>query len=197
MSGVLLDSDLAELADVVGQELRVRKFPQRVTYAPERAQRLGPGVPIGVLFERDRASGDTIAGPVATRQGAATPEAFFVRQLAGAFTVYATSPQPGASARHHEAEVDHVCDAVISAMYRACKLAGKPLAFTGSRLLDVEDLPGSDDPRLRPGAVARVTFTIAIPIQDYARYRGGGPGVGVVDDVANAVEAKQVAAPDE
>lgn len=184
-------SVVADLADVVDQELSVRKFPYRVAYGPERAQRIGPGVPVGVVFERDRARGDLIAPPVATRQGAATAKAYRSRQVAGAFTIYAQSPKSGARARDHEAEADAVCDAVISAMVRAGELAGKPIAFGSARLLEAADFNGLEQ---WPGAAVRVEFSVAVPVRD-VDYRGRGPGTGVIDDVANTVEASLVAEP--
>lgn len=185
-------SVVADLADVVDQELAVRRYPYRVAYGPERAQRLGPGVPIGVVFERDRARGDLIAPPVATRQGAATPKAYRARQVAGAFTVYAQSPKAGARARDHEAEADAVVDAVISAMVRAGELGGKPVTFGTSRLLEAADFNGLEQ---WPGAAARVEFSVAVPVLD-VDYRGRGPNTGVVFDVENTVEVARVAAPE-
>jgi hypothetical protein len=185
-------SVIAELADVVDQELAVRKFPYRVAYGPERTQRTGPGIAIGVVFERDRARGDLIAPPVATRQGAATPETYYARQVAGAFTVYAQSQKPGTRVRDHEAEADAVCDAVISAIVRASKLAGKPVTFGAARLLEAADFNGLEQ---WPGAAVRVEFSVAVPVRD-VDYRGRGPSTGVVFDVANTVEAERVAAPE-
>jgi hypothetical protein len=182
-------SQIAELSDVVAQELAVRRFPYAVTYGPERAQRLGPSVPGGVVFERDRARGDAIMPPVATRQGPATPEAYYSRQVAGAFTVYVACPRSGARARDHEAEADAVCDAVISAMVRACKLAGKPLAFAASRYLEASEFNQLEQ---WPGAAVRVEFSIAVPIRD-VDYRGRGPGTGVVHDVAAPVVDAELA----
>jgi hypothetical protein len=185
-------SHIADLSDVVAQELGVRRYPYRVTYGPERTHRTGPGVAVGVVFERDRARGDAISPPVATRQGAATPEAYYARQVAGAFTVYAQSPKTGSGPRDHEAEADAVCDAVISAMTRACKLAGKPLAFGASRFLDAAEFNGLET---WPGAAVRVEFSVSVPVRD-VDYRGRGYGTGVVHDVENTVEASLVAAPD-
>lgn len=184
-------SVIADLADVVDQELSVRKYPYRVAYGPERTQRTGPGIAAGVVFERDRARGDVIAPPVATRQGAATAEAYYSRQVAGSFTVYAKSELSGARAREHEAEADAVCDAVVCAMVRASKLAGKPLAFGPSRYLEAADFNGLET---WPGAAVRVEFSVAVPVRD-VDYRGRGPGTGVVADVANTVEASRVAEP--
>jgi hypothetical protein len=187
-------STVADLADVVGEELAARKFPYKVAYGPERVQRTGPGASLtGVVFERDRQRGDTIAPPVASRQGAATPEAYYARQVAGAFTVYAQCPKPGARVRDHEAEVDAVCDAVISAMVRACKLAGKPLAIGSSRLLGAEDFAGSAFEQW-PGAAARVEFSVSVPVRD-VDYRGRGPGTAVLEDTANTAEAALVGDP--
>jgi hypothetical protein len=183
-------SQVAELADVVDQELAARRYPYRVAYGPERTQRTGPGIVGGVVFERDRGRGDTIASPVATRQGAATPEAYYSRQIAGAFTAFVKSPKPGARVRDHEAEADLVCDAVVSAMVRACKLAGKPLAIGASRLLGAEDFNGLEQ---WPGAAVRVEFTIAVPVRD-VDYRGRGPSTGAASDVATTVEIERVAA---
>jgi hypothetical protein len=185
-------SVIAELADVVDQELAVRRFPYRVTYGPERTQRTGPGIAVGVVFERDRARGDAIAPPVATRQGPATPEAYYARQAAGTFTVYAQCPRSGSRVRDHEAEGDHVCDAVISAMVRACKLAGKPVVFGSARYLEAADFNGLEQ---WPGAAVRVEFTVAVPVLD-TDYRSRGPSTGVVADVANTVEVSRVAAPE-
>ncbi|HEY3499770.1 MAG TPA: hypothetical protein VGK73_33995 [Polyangiaceae bacterium] len=185
-------SQIAELSDVVAQELGVRKFPYAVAYGPERSQRTGPGIAIGVVFERDRNRGDLIAPPVATRQGAATAEAYYSRQVAGAFTVYAQCPKSGARARDHEAEADAVCDAVISAMTRACKLAGKPVAFGACRFLEASDFNGLEQ---WPGAAVRVEFSVAVPIRD-VDYRGRGPDTGVVSDTSNTAEATLVAAPE-
>lgn len=184
-------SQIALLADVVAQELAVRKFPYAVAYGPERTQRTGPGIAIGVVFERDRSRGDLIAPPVATRQGAATPKAYRSRQVAGAFTVYAQSPKSGARVRDHEAEADAVCDAVISAMFRAGELGGKPVAFGSCRFLEAADFNGIEQ---WPGAAVRVEFTVAVPVHD-VDYRGRGPGTGVVEDVANTYEAALVAEP--
>lgn len=181
-------SVVADLADVVDQELAVRRYPYRVAYGPERAQRIGPGIAPGVVFERDRARGDVISAPVVTRQGAGTPEAFSARQVAGAFTVYAQSPKSGSRSRDHEAEADAVCDAVISAMARACKFAGKPLTFGASRFLDAADFNGLET---WPGAAVRVEFSVSVPVRD-VDYRGRGPSTGVVADVANTCEASQV-----
>lgn len=185
-------SQIAELADVVDQELAVRKYPYRAAYGPERTQRTGPGIAQGVVFERDRARGDTIAPPVATRQGAATAEAYYARQVAGSFTVYAQCPKSGARVRDHEAEADAVCDAVINAMARACKLAGKPVAFGSAQYLEAADFNGLET---WPGAAVRVEFSVAVPILD-VDYRGRGPSTGVVDDAANTVEPSLVAAPE-
>jgi hypothetical protein len=93
--------------------------------------------------------------------------------------------------RDHESEADAVCDAVVSAMARACKLAGKPLAV-GSRVpLRAEEFNGLEQ---WPGAAVRVEFSISVPVRD-VDYRGRGPGTGVVDDVANTYEAALVATP--
>jgi hypothetical protein len=184
-------SQIAELSDVVGEELAARKYPYRVAYGPERTRRAGPGVVIGVVFERDPQWG-AYAAPVASRQGASTPEAYYARQVAGAFTVYAKSPKPGARAREPEAEADLVCDAVVSAMIRACKLAGKPLAVGAARMLGAEDFGESEQ---WPGVAVRVEFTVSVPLRDI-EYRGAGPGTGVVDDVANTFEVERVAADD-
>lgn len=181
-------SQIADLSDVVAQELAVRRFPYRVEYGPERAKRTGPGIAPGVVFERDLDRGDLIAAPVATRQGAATPEAYLSRQIAGTFVVYAQSPKPGARARDHEAEVDAVCDAVISAIVRAGKLAGKPAAFGTERFLGAEEFGESEQWH---GAAKRVEFSVSVPIRD-VDYRGRGPGTGAVADVANTCEAAQV-----
>lgn len=184
-------SVVAELSDVVAEELAVRRYPYRVSYGPERTQRTGPGVAIGVVFERDRTRGDVIAPPVATRQGAGTPKSYRSRQVAGAFTVYAQCPKAGARVRDHEAEADAVCDAVISAMVRASELGGKPLSFGASRLLDAAEFNGIEQ---WPGAAVRVEFHVSVPILD-VDYRGHGPSTGVVADVANTYEAALVAEP--
>jgi hypothetical protein len=184
-------SQIADLADVVDQELSARKYPYKVAYGPERTQRTGPGIAIGVVFERDRSRGDLIAPPVATRQGAATAKSYRSRQVAGAFTVYAQCPKSGARVRDHEAEADAVCDAVISAMARAGELAGKPVSFGACRFLEAADFNGLEQ---WPGAAVRVEFSVAVQIRD-VDYRGRGPGTGVVFDVANTYEAALVAEP--
>jgi hypothetical protein len=184
-------SQIADLSDVVAQELAVRRYPYKVTYGPERTQRTGPGIAVGVVFERDRARGDAISPPVATRQGAGTAKAYRSRQVAGAFTVYAQCPKSGARVRDHEAEADAVCDAVISAMVRAGELGGKPVSFGACRFLEAADFNGIEQ---WPGAAVRVEFSIAVPVRD-VDYRGRGPGTGVVHDVANTYEAELVAEP--
>jgi hypothetical protein len=185
-------SVIADLSDVVDQELSVRRYPYRVTYGPERTRRTGPGIAVGVVFERDRDRGDLIGPPVATRQGAATPKAYRSRQVAGTFTVYAQSPKSGARLRDHEAEADLVCDAVISAMVRAGELGGKPVAFGSARLLDAAEFNGLEQ---WPGAAVRVEFSVSVPVRD-VDYRGRGPATGVVADVANTVEVERVSAPE-
>lgn len=177
-------SQIADLSDVVAQELRVRRFPYVAVYGPERTQRSGLGAQGGVVFERDTTRGyGTVSPPVATRQGAATPKTLRSRLVFGAFTVYAKSPKTGARSRDHEAELDAVCDAVVSAMVKAGELAGKPVAFGSSRFLEENERAEQ-----WPGAVARVEFSVAVPIRD-VDYRGRGFGTGMVADVSNTYEA--------
>lgn len=184
---------IADLVDLVAEELRLRNFPHKLTYGPERTQRVGPGVQLGVVFERDRVKGDVIEGPALTRPQAAMPSAYLTRRIGGTFTVYAQSTKPGARAQDHEREVDAVCDGVISAMYRVCKFAGKPLAFTGSRLLDAKEFNANEQ---WPGAAARVEFTVTVLVND-VDYLGHGPGTGTVAAVHNDVTVDLVAALDD
>lgn len=191
-------SVLAELSDVVAEELRVRKYPHKVAYGPERTKRTGPGIAPGVVFERDRDRGDPYAAPVATRQGAGTPETYYSRQVASMFTVYAQSPKPGARVRDHEAEAEAVCDAVVSAMARACKLAGKLLSPGSLRFLRGADFDLTDGREFEnwPGVAARVEFFISVPVRD-VDYLGRGPDTGTVSGTGNTYEAALVGESDE
>lgn len=190
-----MSSTLGDLTRAVAAELRRRKFPGPCVYGALRAPTRHDLVHF-VIFERDREAGDSIDAAIASTPQAAENKRPFSRALAGRVTVYARSPKPGATEEDHEQEVDDVTDGVLTAMRRVCVSGKVPLAITSCRLFTAEEFNADRPNEQWPGSVARVTFNVAGPVRE-VDYRGVGPLTGVVDDVANDVEAELVAAPDD
>lgn len=161
---------IGPLSRAVAADLRTRKFPHPVSYGPERFAR--GGFDMAIIFERDRQAGDAIGAAIGANQR--NPESPFVRAVAGAVTVFARSPKPGATAEDHEEECDRVCDGVLTALYRILKERKLPLAIVESRLLARADLAegseGDDVSGTRsadwPGCAARIRFTVGTLVRD-------------------------------
>lgn len=183
---------IRELAKAVAADLRTRKYHHPVTWGPERIAH--DGFRDSVVFMRDRAAGDAITPPLAATRPKATgigAEAPFMRYVAGSFTVYTRSSKAGAEAADHEDACDLLCDAVLTAMYRACKIKALPLAIVESRLLTREELrdgaAADDKSGARsadaPGCAARVRFTVGTLVRD-VDYTGAGPLIGTITEFA-------------
>lgn len=178
---------IGHLAAAVAEDLRRRKFPHPVRYAPEHSR--PSGFDHAIIFERDREAGDPIVPVMGAKDR--NPEVPYLRLVAGRVTVYARSPKPGARPIEHEDECDAVCNGVIAALYRILKARKLPLAIVESRLLRREDLrdedDGGDDRSGQrsadwPGCAARIRFTVGTTIRDVT-YTGAGLSTGVVNDV--------------
>lgn len=163
-----------DLSEAVARDLKIRRFPHPIFYGPERAKR--GGFDMAIVFERDRPRGDQIGAPVGAK---INPEVPFVRKVAGAVTVYARSPKPGARSSDHEGECDRVCDGVITALYRILKARRLPLEITDSKILEAVDFNGCET---WPGCAARVSFSVTTLVRD-VDYLGAGPPTGVVEAV--------------
>lgn len=179
---------IGHLAAAVGADLRRRKFPHPVRYAPEHSR--PAGFEHAIIFVRDRQAGDPIAAPLGAKDR--NPEVPFNRLVSGSFTVYARCPKPGATVLDHEDECDAVCDAVLTAMYRILKARKLPLQITESRLLGRAEMRDEDDSGANdrsgqrsadwPGCAARIRFKVATAVRDVT-YKGEAQSEGVIDDV--------------
>lgn len=170
------------LADAVRANLRTRKYPQPVLYGPEPFERTS--FDPAIIFSRDRERGDVIGPPVGTK---VNPESPYTRVVAGQVVVFAQSSAPGARVQDHEDECDRVCDAVLTAMYEACKARSLPLAITESRLLRASEFSNATT---WPGCVAQIRFSVTTLVRRVT-YAGAGALTGEVADVVTTVEAEQ------
>lgn len=181
---------IGPLSAAVGADLKRRLYPYPVTYGPERAVRDGFTTQ-GVVFVRDRKSGDEITAPAGAN--GVNPEVPFNRYVSGAFTVYARSAKQGATVIDHEDECDCVCDMVLTAMVRVLKARRLPLRVLESRILDRDELTAElgdaannhAGPRSAdwPGCAARVRFAVGTVVRDVT-YQGHARPTGTVADVA-------------
>jgi hypothetical protein len=193
---------IRDLANAVAADLRGRKFPHPVTYGPEHVSH--DGFRNAIVFKRDRGAGDPIVAPLGATRPRATAtgaEAPFMRNVAGAFTVYTRNPKPGADVADHEDLCDLVCDGVLTAMYRILKARSLPLTIVESRLLTRDELRAEADVSAtddhsgkrsadHPGCAARVRFTVGTLVRD-VDYAGAGPETGEIFQFADpTVEAE-------
>lgn len=163
-----------ELADRVRTNLAARKFPHRVVYGPEYAERAAP-VTHAIVFARDRQRGDEV-GPLQGWRGSPEARAPLQRRFRGVVRVYAKSSKSGAAARDHEAICDRVCDGVLTAMYAEAK--GFELRVEGSRLMRADEFSGEQQ---WSGCAAEILFSIVGAIR-HVDYTGAGPDTGEIFD---------------
>lgn len=175
---------IGELADRVRANLAARKFPHRVTYAPEYAEREAVHA-ASVVFARDRETPDAVGAPTGWR-GAPDADAPLQRRNRAIVRVYAKSSKPGATARDHEDECDRVCDGVWTAVYQEAK--GFLLETTTQRFLRAADLA---DQQAWAGCVAELRFSLCSRIR-HVDYTGAGPDTGEI----GSVHAPTVESPD-
>lgn len=181
---------IGDIATRVAADLRTRKFPYPVVYAPERVAR--DGFSSAIVFSRDRQAGDAIVAPAGATH--CNPGIPFNRNVSGRIVVYARCAKAGATPFEHEEECDLVCDGVLTAMYKILKASGHPWTVTESRILTREELraeagvESKDDGSGKrsadfPGCAARIRFTVGTVIRDVT-YQGAAGPTGTVYEFA-------------
>lgn len=164
----------------LGAELKKRKYPFAVVYAPERFERANMD-PV-ITFERDRQATEKIG----TARGAqANPNKMYTRQLPCKIKIYARDNKRGASIRDHEELADYLVDAVITALEEWSHAErGGEIMYSEANFMTPDELEADEHaPEGYTGAVYLLRFSIGRGVvkRDYlkqARPTGTLTGTG-------------------
>lgn len=176
-----------ELAMWLRAELRARKYPVPVVYAPERAERTKHD-PV-ILVMRDRQTSEKVETAHGNDKNG---RKFRTRRVPLAIKVYAKSALDGARIVEHEELADYLVDALITALETwATAERGGTIEYGEMAFMTSDELAADGDPEGWPGVVYLLKFTIGRGVvkRDYLKQV---QPTGVLTGVSNSVEVRQI-----
>jgi hypothetical protein len=147
------------LSQWLDAELKKRKFPFRVKYAPERTDRANASNPV-ILFMRDAEASEKIEAPKGNQPN---PNKRRTRRIPCKIKIYAASTLPGATLPEHEELADYLVDAIVIALDEwNSSESGGGIEFGEMAFLTPDELvdPTTGKPESWPGVVFVIRFSI-------------------------------------
>lgn len=170
----------------LGEMLKSRGFPYRVTYTPFLDTRTTYGS--AIVVSHSRGTNERIGAPIAPRRN---PKSVLTRYMSADVYTFAKSSKPGAHVGEHEDE----CDAVVDAVLTSSDLFVRSRGATDFEVPEARYLTQAEREALGgfveqwPGVVyfARVVIPRGVTRLTYA---GEGAPEGVVGEVDTTINAR-------
>src|SRR5690349_20527064 len=183
-----MSNQTGELARWLDENLRSRKFPFRVRYAPERTDRTQHH-PV-ILLMRDTMTSEKVGEAKGTQKNGRKMR---TRRIPVVIKIYAKSSLDGATLENHEELADYLVDGIVTALeIWSTSERGGGIEYGEMAFMTPDELVTADGkPEGWPGVVYIMRFTIGRGVIERDYLKQVRP-TGTLTGVGSSVEVRQV-----